>query len=253
MAARGMSSVEYKRALEFIEAAEACTDLAQLRQTLSAALDQFGVPYFTLGAMMRERGGAPKFTTLIRGVTQEWSDYYWDQKCFNIDVAVHKAMQSAAPFAWSELEHQRMSRSSARLFDEIRDALKIGGGFVIPVHDEGGFAGVIALHHEDPGLSVQQTAALKLIAIYGIECAKELHEVAQGPALRSPAPCPLSARQREILAYAAAGKSESDTGQILGIAGTTVRDHLEKVRDVLGVRTKTQAVAVAVQRGWIVL
>ena len=121
------------------------------------------------------------------------------------------------------------------------------------MHDEGGFSGVIALHHEDPGLTQRQTDALKLIAIYGIECAKELHELAHGPALRSPAPCPLSARQREILAYAAAGKSESDTGEILGIAGTTVRDHLEKVRDVLGVRTKTQAVAVAVQRGWIIL
>jgi LuxR family quorum sensing-dependent transcriptional regulator len=248
-----MSSAEYQRALDFIEAAEACANLTELRQTLAAALDKFGVPYFTLGAMLRERGGAPKFTTLIRGVTQEWSDYYWDQKCFNVDAAVHRAMQSAAPFAWSELEHQRLSRSSQRLFDEIREALKIGGGLVIPVHDESGFAGVIALHHDDPGLSAQQTAALKLIAIYGIECAKELHEAGLGRTPASPAPCPLSARQREILSYAAAGKSEADTGQILGIAGTTVRDHLERVRDVLGVRTKTQAVAVAVQRGWIVL
>lgn len=249
-----MSSAEYKRALDFIEAAEACADLTELRQTLTAALDQFGVPYFTLGAMLREHGGAPRFTTLIRGVTQEWSDYYWDQKCFNVDAAVHRAMQHAAPFAWSEVEHQRLSRSSLRLFDDIRDALKIGGGLVIPVHDESGFAGVIALHHEDPGLTLQQTAALKLIAIYGIECAKELHESDQGKRkLASPAPCPLSARQREILAYAAAGKSETDTGQILGIAGSTVRDHLERVRDVLGVRTKTQAVAVAVQRGWIVI
>lgn len=247
-----MSSAEYKRALDFIEAAEACADLTELRQTLAAALDQFGVPYFTLGAMLREHGGAPKFTTLIRGVTQEWSDYYWDRKCFNVDAAVHRAMQHAAPFAWSEVEHQRLSRSSLRLFDDIRDALKIGGGLVIPVHDEGGFAGVIALHHEDPGLTAQQTAALKLIAIYGIECAKELHESQQGKR-KLAAPCPLSARQREILAFAAAGKSEADTGQILGIAGSTVRDHLERVRDVLGVRTKTQAVAVAVQRGWIVL
>jgi DNA-binding CsgD family transcriptional regulator len=32
-----------------------------------------------------------------------------------------------------------------------------------------------------------------------------------------------------------------------------VREHMEKVRDLLGVRTKTQAVAVAIQRGWIVI
>lgn len=244
---------EYQRAMDFIEAAESCADLGELRCVLSNALEQFGVPYFTLGAMLREGQGAPTFTTLIRGVTQDWSEYYWDRKCFNIDVAVHRAMQSAAPFSWSEVEHRRLSRTSQRLFGDIRDALKIRGGFVIPVHDEMGFAGVIALHHEDPDLTPQQTAALKLIAIYGIECAKELYETEHGLSRRAPAPCPLSPRQREILAYAAAGKSESDTGEILGIAGSTVREHMEKVRDLLGVRTKTQAVAVAVQRGWIVL
>jgi LuxR family quorum sensing-dependent transcriptional regulator len=246
-------SVEFQRALEFIDTAEACVDLPDLQRALTAALEQFGVPYFTLGAMLREGDGAPRFTTLVRGVTQEWSDHYWDQKAWNFDPAVHQALQRPAPFSWSEIEGKRMPKASLKLFDDIRDALKIQGGFVIPVHDEQGFSGIVALHHEDPGLTTQVSHALKLIAIYGIERAKELYEAATGPKRATPAPCPLSARQREILSYAAAGKSEADTGDILGIASSTVRDHLERVRDVLGVRTKTQAVAVAVQRGWIML
>ena len=246
-------SVEYKRALEFIDTAETCADLPELQQALTATLDQFGVPYFTLAAMLKHGDAPPRFTTLVRGVTQEWADHYWEEKCFNIDPAVHHALQRPAAFAWSDIEGRRMPKASLKLFDDIRDALKIQGGFVIPVHDEQGFSGIVALHHEDAALTTQMSQALKLIAIYGIERAKELYEAALGQKRASPAPCPLSARQREILSYAAAGKSEADTGDILGIASTTVRDHLERVRDVLGVRTKTQAVAVAVQRGWIVL
>jgi len=246
-------SLEYRRALDFIEGAEAAADLGELRNALSATLNDFGVPFFTLAAMLREGEGAPRFTTLIRGVSEEWAQHYNEEKAFNFDPAVHQALKHPTPFSWRQIEGQRMSRASARLFDDIRDTLKIKGGFVIPVHDEQGFAGVIALHHEDPGLSPQATHALKLIGIYALERAKELNEAARGAIRLAPALCPLSSRQREILSYAAAGKSESDTGDILGIAGVTVREHMERVRDILGVRTKTQAVAVAVQRGWIVL
>ena len=246
-------SVEFRRALEFIDTAETCADLPELQAALTSTLGQFGVPYFTLAAMLKDGDAPARFTTLVRGVTQEWADHYWEEKCFNIDPAVHQALRRPAAFSWNEIEGKRLPKASLKLFDDIRDALKIQGGFVIPVHDEQGFAGIVALHHEDADLTTPMSHALKLIAIYGIERAKELYELAQGQKRVAPAPCPLSARQREILSYAAAGKSEADTGDILGIASTTVRDHLERVRDVLGVRTKTQAVAVAVQRGWIVL
>jgi DNA-binding CsgD family transcriptional regulator len=39
---------------------------------------------------------------------------------------------------------------------------------------------------------------------------------------------------------------------ILGIFAATVREHLAKARNLLGVRTKMQTVAIAVQRGWLV-
>jgi LuxR family quorum sensing-dependent transcriptional regulator len=246
-------SGEYQRALEFVEQAEATRDLGELRQALTSTLDQFGVPYFSVVAMLREADGAPTLTPLIRGVTDQWAAYYHDQKAFNHDAVVHLALKRPTAFSWSEVESQRLSRESARLFDDIRDLLKIQGGFAIPVHDEQGFAGIVALHHEEPTLTPAAASALKLIAIYGMDRARELHDLARTAAPRSPAPCPLSSRQREILSYAAAGKSEPDTGDILGISGATVREHMEKVRDLLGVRTKTQAVAVAIQRGWIVI
>lgn len=244
-------SPEFIRVMEFIERSEACATLAELEAALAAVFEQFGVPHYTVGAMLRPEGvKAPEFTTLIRGVTEDWARHYWEEKYLNADAAVHLAMQRASMFSWSEVEAQRLPKTSARLFDEIRDCMQIKGGLVIPVHDELGFAGIVALHHEDKELPRRTSQALKMISMYAVERAKELYLEA---APLAPLPCPLSMRQREILAYAAQGKSETDTGEILGLASSTIREHLEKVRQVLGVRTKMQAAAIAVHRGWIAL
>lgn len=52
----------------------------------------------------------------------------------------------------------------------------------------------------------------------------------------------LSRRQLECLSWAEAGKSARDTGQILGISQRTVEKHLEQAYELLGVRTRIQAV-----------
>jgi len=234
--------------LDFIESAESAETIVDLQATLTRTLQSFGAPNYTLAAMMRDgANGALRFRTLMRGVTQEWADHYWAERYFNVDAAVHMAMQRATAFSWSEVEARRLPPSSRKLFAEIRDAMKIRGGLVIPSHDERGFAGIIAIHHEDLELSSRAISALKLITLFSVERAKEL--LAETPT--APDPCPLSERQREVLSFAAAGKSECDTGEILGITGPTVREHMGKVRSTLGVRTKMQAIAVAVHRGWI--
>lgn len=52
----------------------------------------------------------------------------------------------------------------------------------------------------------------------------------------------LTRREREILAWVARGKTNSEIAQILWIAPSTVRKHLENIFPKLGVRTRTAAV-----------
>ena len=238
-----------RRVMDFVEAAEAASTLEELDGCLRQTFASFGVPNYTLAAMLDSpNGGARQFTPLTHGVTADWSQHYRDAGCFNFDAAVHRALQSDKPFAWSEIEAQRLPKASARLFGEIREAMPIDGGLVVPVHDEKGFAGVASLMCEDADPHPEFIYALKLVSLFGIERAKHLLGVTSPVAA-----CPLSQRQREILTYAALGKSEADTGDILGIAATTVREHFIKIRALMNVRTKVQAVAIAVQRGWIAI
>lgn len=58
-----------------------------------------------------------------------------------------------------------------------------------------------------------------------------------------------SYRQLECLAWVHEGKSATDIGVILGISSRTVEDHLRRACDLLGVRSRVQAVVRARELG----
>ncbi|KQW88648.1 LuxR family transcriptional regulator [Massilia sp. Root418] len=63
----------------------------------------------------------------------------------------------------------------------------------------------------------------------------------QSPA--APAERAVSRREMEILHWVREGKSNTEVGQILGISGLTVKNHLQRIYKTLGVSNRTQAVA----------
>ena len=63
-----------------------------------------------------------------------------------------------------------------------------------------------------------------------------------GPAQDAPGE-PLTSREREVMRWLAAGKTDRDIGDILGISPRTVHKHLQRIYEKLGVETRTAAVA----------
>lgn len=70
-------------------------------------------------------------------------------------------------------------------------------------------------------------------------CAPGTTAMATSTALARPA----SLREREVLHWVREGKSNQEVGQILGISGYTVKNHLQRIYQVLGVSNRTQAVS----------
>jgi two-component system nitrate/nitrite response regulator NarL len=67
----------------------------------------------------------------------------------------------------------------------------------------------------------------------------------RGPLLRPR----LSARELDILSLAAQGKSTAEIAAGLNLSAATVKTHLQKIYDRLGVSDRTSAVVVALRRG----
>jgi DNA-binding CsgD family transcriptional regulator len=59
----------------------------------------------------------------------------------------------------------------------------------------------------------------------------------------------LTVRERQVLGWAAAGKSSWETGMILGIGKRTVDEHAQTAMRKLGAVTRIQAVAIAIRTG----
>ena len=72
-----------------------------------------------------------------------------------------------------------------------------------------------------------------------------------GPNRDHPQPPRLSPRESECLLWVSRGKSSSDIGAIVGLSPRTVDSYIEKTCAKLRVRTRIEAVAVAVRSGMI--
>lgn len=64
---------------------------------------------------------------------------------------------------------------------------------------------------------------------------------------------PLSAREQDILQRLARGLSNEQIASELCISKRTVRQHIENIMDKLIASNRTQAVVIALKRGWIEL
>ncbi len=62
---------------------------------------------------------------------------------------------------------------------------------------------------------------------------------------------PLTRREQEILSLIAAGRSNQQIAEMLYIAPGTVRVHVHTIIQKLGVRDRTQAAVLAIQKQWI--
>ncbi|MBC7951742.1 MAG: helix-turn-helix domain-containing protein, partial [Rhodospirillaceae bacterium] len=81
---------------------------------------------------------------------------------------------------------------------------------------------------------------------------KVFTRVESAPGHDSPAP-QLSAREREVLLWAAQGKTAWETSTILGISSKTVEFHLGNCGKKLGTATKAQTILAAARKGLLPL
>lgn len=93
-------------------------------------------------------------------------------------------------------------------------------------------------------------SALRLIFSGGVYVPPSVLQSPAGAA-RAAAPALLTAAQARVLALMARGQSNKAIGNALDISDNTVRAHVSAILRALGVNNRTEAVALALQRGLV--
>jgi DNA-binding CsgD family transcriptional regulator len=214
------------------------------RTMLDQICDEFGLDYAAYV------GGWGYDARLVGIVTypEAWIVHYASQGFHKLDLAFLAASRAVGVVDWSQL---RRLAGFERVFREAAD-FGIGAfGLTLPLRGLFGDRGIFSvvfkatdaqgdLLRNDALSALQQRAALFHDTITR---ATDRLSVVQNPCL--------SAREREILQWIAAGKSQSDIATILAISTRTVEVHLRSTRHKLGALTTPQAVARAIGFGII--
>jgi len=144
------------------------------------------------------------------------------------------------PFFWS-----KVPREGGERYRVVRSPRGPGvHGIQVPVFGPSGLEGAMSLGGERINASPSARLALSLVGVAAFLSARRLLEApGAGPVGK------LSGREREILAWTAAGRRQADIAATLGLSGRTVENHLRRIRSHLGVSTTAQAIRVAIRNG----
>ena len=175
----------------------------------------------------------------------DWIALYNEHQIYHDDPIIMEAQRRMTPFLWGDLQkHRSLGEPSVRVLDL---ALSYGwvDGLVVPVHGPAGYQGVVSLaSKQELQLSPAEISLLWMMAL----AVHERCRATQGMGTDVPPPR-LTARETECMRWVAAGKTEWETGQLLGISAATVHFHVEQVKRRLATRSRTEAIALLVLHG----
>jgi LuxR family quorum-sensing system transcriptional regulator CciR len=165
------------------------------------------------------------------------------------DAVLAAAVQSYAPFLWSDIPRLVALTRPQRDFLDAAHGAGIGAAVAVPIHRPRGaqeagsysvFAGCCSfLMKNGVPLPLQSLAAAHYVGALAFDAAESLREPKPDNASRGPQ---LTPRQRDCVALVAQGKSDWEIGQVLGISESTVHKHIEDAKRRFGVSTRVQLV-----------
>jgi LuxR family quorum sensing-dependent transcriptional regulator len=233
-----------RRALDFVDAVEHLSAPAVV-QMFEAEIQACGFHAYIM-AGLPSPGTSLSDLTVANGWPAEWFEIYTRENFSAIDPVPHYGAATVQPFEWAEARYDKESNPGAHLVMTRASDFRLMQGYCIPLHyDEGG--AVISMATEQLDIDPVAKSALQLIGVYAHNRIRSLGR--SKPEKRDL----LSSREREVLRWAADGKTSWEISVILKISERTVKFHLIQASRKLNAVNRTSAVAKALARGLIKL
>lgn len=223
-----------------------CT--SEVKTRIEEFLANYNFNYFSIGHLV-----SPAKYGLNRLMVNNWPLEYSDMRIergtMMHDPAVLQAVRTRDSFTWTNA-HQNADKMGKDIIDECRDFAASDGFFFsyFPVET---WPGCFSIGTDEP-LAQYSMEDRELLRLYGLHAFGTLERM-EGPfPFESYHQAQLSPREREILTWAAAGKSVPEISIILDISPNTAKRHVQNANEKLGTTRLTAAVAVAQSSGKII-
>jgi LuxR family quorum-sensing system transcriptional regulator CciR len=192
----------------------------------------------------------------VLGWSMEPARQWIDQELHLVSPIAAVCRISTRPFVWDAEKVARavgQGRRRSALQWPLMPDRGFAGGITVPIHMPRARTGSVSWYSRNAAVNLQEVLdqhadVLRLAAVHFMDLVYALRverEVALDGRL------PLSERELECLTWAALGRTDVEIGAVLHRSPATARFHMDNAVRKLGARNRTQAVAIAVQRGLI--
>ncbi len=186
-------------------------------------------------------GEGRKSRVLFREWSEDWAKLSEERNFAAKSFVLRDAGRRIAPFTWLDAEQERKLTAGER---EVLDTAADWGwnnGFVVPVHGPSGYFATVSMGSPERDLDLSPDGRMRLYMVALLAHERCLALIHPFPA-NNPGQL-LGARELECLRWVAAGKTDWEIGVILSISAATVKFHVDRARQKLDARSRTQAVA----------
>jgi LuxR family quorum sensing-dependent transcriptional regulator len=224
----------------FIDSLERLSTLDEVTDALNKALARSGIESFIVTELPTKDQPFEQFVIASRW-PPEFFMLYVKHGYARIDPLNRRCIQSHMPFEWRS-DSYRLD-PDPRVAEMMRRASEFGlkDGYVVPIHGPCGYEGCVSMAGAALHLSDNMKASIHLMALYAFERLRAIRgEFSDRKRSLTP-------REREVLTWAAQGRSAAQISKTLKISKRTVDEHSQTAARKLGASNRTQAVAIAMR------
>lgn len=231
-----------------VEATRAATSTDDLFEFFHVAASAFG---FQSSGFIVARAGTfdplpGKHAPISHTFFDELMDVYIDKSTAKVDPLLVEGQKTMLPFHWFSMLERKLEKPSENFIHSLR-AIGYQDGVVIPVHVPGG---IIVNFNFATTTGQAELSPIEYVMLQNLS--NQVYTRYQELQNQEPFDLPtLTARESEILHWAAMGKSNNDIADILSISAHTVDTLLRRVYAKLNVSSRIGAVLKGVSYGLI--
>ena len=241
-----------------VATADLMQEVLRLAERVAEVGREIGLPF--IGTSPDIGGPEPMYGPDGRpfnGALFRWLDpdlRYWEDRGFALRSAFVYATRSCAePFYFKDGKLVSWRRNPA--LDAINatypiDPMGVGTAIVAPAYLPAGIIGAVVWASPDPAVPVDRIFAKRAAELHALVL-RLMAAYADARAGAAEAPVRLTRREIQCLKWAAAGKTDQEVADIVGISLATVRFHITNASRKLHVVGRSQAIHRAATLGYI--
>lgn len=239
--------------MEVIKKLSEASDIEELEEIFFKAIAELGITNYAY-VLKDNPNWSDSEPFYISNYSDQWAEHYLESKYQKIDPVLQTLDEAITPFRWSDVSQTKtLTIKQKQFFNEAHD-FGLSSGLGVPVFSPGMGNAIVSLVSDLPdretnALYQEQIYKISLYSVYFHYAA--LYLSGRIMVRRFNPSYQLTAREKDIIHWAAENKTYPEIAIILGISYNTVLFHAKNIYQKMRVYSRQEMVVKAIMNGLV--